>query len=149
LRIGWLIARDPVLKELFLAAKEQMSICGSTIDEWVAERILERRAVLLERTLTEMSRRLKIVRDWMAAEELLEWVPPGGGVVCFPRMRMQPSGGTDAFYRRLIGTYGAYVGPGHWFEMPDTYFRLGYGWPQASELTLGLQAISQALRGCS
>jgi aspartate/methionine/tyrosine aminotransferase len=124
-----------------------MSICGSTIDEWVAEQILERRAALLQRTLAEMSRRLGIVRDWIGSEELLEWVPPGGGVVCFPRMRAQPAGGTDAFYQRLIGTYGTYVGPGHWFEMPDTYFRLGYGWPKANELEAGLQAISQALRG--
>ena len=147
LRVGWLITRDPNLKELFLAAKEQMSICGSVIDEWVAEKILERRATLLGRTLTEMRRRLAIVQEWMNTEELLEWVPPDGGVVCFPRMRKEPPGGTNGFYTRLIGDHGAYVGPGHWFEMPDTCFRVGYGWPLASELEPGLAAISQALRG--
>jgi aspartate/methionine/tyrosine aminotransferase len=77
---------------------------------------------------------------------LLECVHPQGGVVCFPRMRAQPPGGTDAFYRRLLATYGAYVGPGHWFEMPDTYFRLGYGWPTSEQLEAGLEAISRALR---
>jgi aspartate/methionine/tyrosine aminotransferase len=147
LRVGWLITRDRKLQELFLAAKEQMSICGSVLDEWVAERILERRATLLEGTLTEMRRRLALVQDWIAGEELLEWVPPRGGVVCFPRMRSKPPGGTEAFYKRLIETHGAYVGPGHWFEMPDTYFRLGYGWPKRDELEAGLEAISRALRG--
>ena len=146
-RIGWLITRDPGLQELFLAAKEQISICGSVLDEWVAERILERRAPLLERTLTEMRSRLALVSDWIASEKRLEWVAPGGGVVCFPRMREEPPGGTEAFYRRLIETHGAYVGPGHWFEMPDTYFRLGYGWPRRGELESGLVAISRALQG--
>jgi aspartate/methionine/tyrosine aminotransferase len=78
---------------------------------------------------------------------LLECVPQEGGVVCFPRMRTQPPGGTEAFYRRLLEVHGAYVGPGHWFEMPDTCFRLGYGSPSREDLAAGLQAISRALRG--
>ena len=49
--------------------------------------------------------------------------------------------------KRLLEEHGTYVGPGHWFEMPDTHFRLGYGWPTADELTGGLAAISKALRG--
>ena len=147
LRIGWLINTDPSLQERFLAAKEQINICGSVIDEWVAERILERKSEILGPTLREMSRRRALVNDWLKAEELLECVPPRGGVVCFPRMRAEPVGGTASFYRRLLETHGAYVGPGHWFEMPDTYFRLGYGWPTSAQLEAGLDAISQALRG--
>lgn len=147
IRVGWLMTRDRQLQELFLAAKEQISICGSVIDEWLAERILEQRSELLAVTLAEMRRRRTLVRDWIADEALLECVPPEGGVVCFPRMRAPPPGGTAAFYRRLIEVHGAYVGPGHWFEMPDTCFRLGYGWPARDDLAAGLQAISRALRG--
>jgi aspartate/methionine/tyrosine aminotransferase len=77
----------------------------------------------------------------------LEWVRPRGGVICFPRMRSEPAGGTGAFYQRLLHTHGTYVGPGHWFELPDTYFRLGYGWPTLNELEGGLRGISRALRG--
>ena len=76
----------------------------------------------------------------------LEWVPPAGGVVCFPRMRDEPPGGTAAFYRRLLAEHGTYVGPGHWFEMPDRNFRLGYGWSTGDQLEAGLAAISRALR---
>jgi len=146
LRIGWLITKDAHLQELFLAAKEQMSICGSVIDEWVAQRILAERSRILEPIRTEMRRRLKVVSEWIAGEELLEWVPPGGGVVCFPRMRTHSAERAAAFYRQLAQTHGAHVGPGHWFEMPDTYFRLGYGWPASGELESGLEAISQSLR---
>jgi len=147
IRLGWLICSDANLQESFLAAKEQISICGSVIHEWIAEQILANRADILAPTLTEMRRRLQVVRDWISGEELLEWVPPSGGVVCFPRMRKIPSGGTEAFYRRLMEAHGTYVGPGHWFEMPDTHFRLGYGWSSADELLHGLEGISKALRG--
>ena len=147
IRTGWLITRDPALQELFLAAHEQINICGSVIDEWIAEQVLERRTAILAPTLAEMRRRLGAVSAWIAGEPLLEWVRPSGGVVCFPRMIAEPPGGTEAFYRRLLDDHGAYAGPGHWFEMPDTHFRLGYGWPTGAELEAGLAAISAALRG--
>jgi aspartate/methionine/tyrosine aminotransferase len=147
LRLGWIVTKDARLQQLFLAAKEQISICGSVIDEWVGEQILSNRSAILEPTLIEMRTRLEIVSNWIAGEDLLEWVEPAGGVVCFPRMRSEPAGGTDAFYRRLIEEQGTYVGPGHWFEMSDRYFRLGYGWPTRAELEAGLKGISTALRG--
>jgi aspartate/methionine/tyrosine aminotransferase len=147
IRIGWLITSDPQLQEIFLAAKEQISICGSVIDEWIAEQILTRREEILEPTLHEMRARRELVADWIGSEPLLEWIRPSGGVVCFPRMRADPVGGTTAFYGRLLERYGAYVGPGHWFEMPDRFFRLGYGWTGRDELKAGLSAISKALRG--
>lgn len=147
IRIGWLVTRDPRLQEIFLAAKEQISICGSVIDEWIAEQVLARRASILEPTLAEMRVRLQLVKQWIENEPLLEWVHPQGGVVCFPRMRSDPPGGTAAFYHRLLDTHGTYVGPGHWFEMSDRFFRLGYGWPSRAQLEAGLAAISRALRG--
>ncbi|MEO7465406.1 MAG: pyridoxal phosphate-dependent aminotransferase [Pseudomonadota bacterium] len=147
IRVGWIINTDPKLQEIFLAAKEQISICGSVINEWVAEQILQRRASFLTPTLAEWRRRLDRIATWIEGEELLEWIRPSGGVVCFPRMKADPPGGTDAFYRRLLRDHGTYVGPGHWFEMSDRYFRLGYGWPTTEELEGGLAGISAALRG--
>ncbi len=147
IRIGWLICADPKLQELFLAAKEQISICGSVLDEYVATSVMENRAAILTPVLAEMRRRLASISDWMAGEDRLEWVRPRGGVVCFPRMRADPPGGVQAFYRRLLDEQGAYVGPGHWFETPDRHFRIGYGWPTSEELAAGLSAISAALQG--
>jgi aspartate/methionine/tyrosine aminotransferase len=147
IRSGWLISRDPALQEVFLAAKEQISICGSVVDEWIAEQVMARREAILPPRLAEMRRRLALIETWMAGEPLLEWVKPSGGVVCFPRMTGEPPGGVEAFYKRLLEVHGTYVGPGHWFERPDSYFRLGYGWPTAEELEAGLAGISAALRG--
>ena len=145
IRLGWIITADPALQELFLAAKEQISISGSVIDEWIGLEVMRGKAERLAVTLVEMRRRRQTVADWIAAEPRVEWVAPSGGVVCFPRIVEPPAGGLAAFYDRLVNGHGAYVGPGHWFDMPDSYFRLGYGWPTADELAKGLRAISDAL----
>jgi aspartate/methionine/tyrosine aminotransferase len=144
IRLGWIICSDLALQEKFLAAKEQIGICGSTINDWIAEKILAHRSKILPPILREMQRRLLLVSEWIQSEELLEWVRPSGGVVCFPRMREPPAGGVSKFYLELMKN-GIYVGPGHWFEMPDTYFRLGYGWPTYDQLESGLCGISKAL----
>ncbi len=145
IRLGWMITADRALQELFLAAKEQISISGSVIDEWIGLEVMRDKAERLAVTLAEMRRRRQTVADWIAAEPRLEWVAPSGGVVCFPRIVELPAGGLAAFYDRLVHQHGAYVGPGHWFDMPDSFFRLGYGWPTADELAKGLRAISDAL----
>ncbi|HMO75010.1 MAG TPA: pyridoxal phosphate-dependent aminotransferase [Sphingopyxis sp.] len=146
-RMGWLTVRNPALHEIFLAAKEQIAICGSVIDEWIAEQVLRRKDAILAETLAEMRVRRDLVRDWIAGEDRLEWNEPSGGVVGFLRMCGEPQGGTGAFYQRLLDAHGTYVAPGHWFDLPDSYFRLGYGWPSRSEVEAGRVAISASLRG--
>ena len=37
-------------------------------------------------------------------------------------------------------------GPGHWFEVDDRHFRLGFGWPTVPELRAGLTALTEAAR---
>ena len=145
-RIGWLITTNRRLQETFLAAKEQMCISGSVINEWIAIDVLSRRQKILSDTTSEMEIRLQMVESWIQNEELLEWVKPTGGVVCFPRIKGEPKGGLAAFYERLLKKHATYVGPGHWFELSDRSFRLGYGWPSREELEGGMKAISAALR---
>ncbi|TIP00734.1 MAG: aminotransferase class I/II-fold pyridoxal phosphate-dependent enzyme [Mesorhizobium sp.] len=146
IRIGWLLTRDPELQETFLAAKEQIGICGSVIDEAIARATLERRDAFLASLLPDMARRRDIVQAWIDGETLVDWVRPQGGVVGFPRLNVDAGFDLYRFYARLLEEHGTYVGPGHWFEMPKRYFRLGFGWPTEAELRGGLDAISAALR---
>ena len=143
IRLGWIITADQDLQERFLAAKEQISICGSVVNEWIGEQILRKRAAILPPRLDEMRQRRQLVADWMSQESRLEWVRPSGGVVCFPRMK-ETAVTPQKFYQQLAN-FGTYVGPGHWFEMSDRYFRLGFGWPSLQELEKGLEGISNAL----
>lgn len=144
LRVGWAVCRDPGLAETLLAAKEQMLICGPTLDEAIACRVLAARRRILPPILDGVRAHLAIVRDWLAGQEVFEWVEPTGGVVGLVRVRpeIEIEIDTARFYRDLLADHGTYVGPGHWFELDDRHFRLGFGWPTAAELGAGLAGLS-------
>ena len=146
IRIGWLICRDPELMTLFLSAKEQIGISGSMVDEAIGHAALMQRPEWLAFNNARIKTAFDMVKHWVENEEYIEWVEPKGGCVCFPRIK--PDCGVDLgkFYTVLFEKYGTYVGPGHWFEMPDSYFRLGYAWPTLTELENGLAGLSAAIR---
>lgn len=146
IRIGWLMTQDAALAQVFLAAKEQIFIGSSVLDEEVATQYLLTREARLATIRQAIAHKLAIVRAWMAEETLLEWVAPQGGVVCFPRIKPHVPVDIDQFYRVLNTTYRTMVGPGHWFEQDRRHMRIGFGWASASELQQGLANISQAVR---
>ena len=145
IRIGWIAARDKDLQETFLAAKEQMFICKSVVDEEIAFRVLSRKGEILPPILEKNRKALATLRSWIGGQADLEWVEPSGGVVCFPRFRRGTAVDVEEFYRILNGKYGTYVGPGHWFGMDRRFMRIGFGWPAADELAGGLANISSAV----
>lgn len=145
LRIGWLLTRDRGLNEKFLAAKEQILITGAVLDEEIGYRIYRKRTEELVRVSAEVVRGRKTVADWIRNEPRMEWVEPAGGVVGFPRIRLDAGIDVARFYAKLTGEYQTWVGPGHWFEQDDRYMRIGFGWPSAAELSQGLANVSKAL----
>ena len=148
IRLGWLICQDKKLMTKFLAAKEQIMICGSVVDEEIAYRYMLTRNQRLPIILEEIHVRFNILKEWMnEPQQYLEWVEPQGGVVCFPRLRVNIE--PEDFYRVLNDTFKTFVGPGHWFEMDKKFMRIGYGWPSTrEELIQGLKNITAAVRFC-
>ncbi len=144
LRVGWAVCRDPELAETLLAAKEQMFICGATLDEAIAGRVMAERGRILPPILDDVRFRLEIVREWMKSQHTFEWIEPSGGVVGLVRFSDHYAVDTDRFFDVLLADFGTYVGPGHWFEVDDRHFRLGFGWPTEAELHAGLVALSAA-----
>ena len=144
LRIGWAVCRDRDLAELLLAAKEQMVICGATINEAIAAAVLSERARVLPPILDDVRRRLSMVREWLDEDGRFQWIEPAGGVVGLVRFHPDVDVDTDRFYEVLLKEHGTYVGPGHWFEVDDRHFRLGFGWPTVDELRAGLAGLSAA-----
>ncbi len=145
IRVGWAITRNPAHQERLLAAKEQMMICGSVLDETVATHALRQRTELLAVRRATADRHLSIVHEWMSGHGDLEWVEPQGGVVCFPRIRDPFAFDIGAFYQHLRTVGGTLVGAGHWFEVDPRSFRVGFGWPNEDELRGGLAAIDAAI----
>jgi aspartate/methionine/tyrosine aminotransferase len=145
IRIGWLVTQDPELRDRLLAAKEQILISGSLVDETIALTALRRRPQLLPEIRARIADAFSTTAAWLQGHERLEWIEPRGGVVGFPRIRAGAGVDIDTFYRVLFEEHGTIVGPGHWFEQPRSHFRLGYGWPKPDELREGLAAIDLAL----
>lgn len=143
LRTGWIICSDKTLMERFLAAKEQMHICGPVLDEELSFRFLSNRDRFFGAIRQDIFSKFEIVRDWMLKQNVFEWVEPRGGCVCFPRIRVPVD--LDMFYRVLLEKYGTYVGPGHWFEMPRHYMRVGFGWPTKEQLKDGLEGMVRSV----
>jgi aspartate/methionine/tyrosine aminotransferase len=145
IRVGWLVARDRVLFTRLLAAKEQILISGSLVDETIALHALRRRPAWLPQIRARIDEAFGITAAWLRDHPGFEWVPPRGGVVGFPRIRPEVDLDVDRFYEVLFEEHGTIVGPGHWFEQSRRHFRLGYGWPTLDELRGGLAALDAAL----
>ncbi len=81
----------------------------------------------------------------MNKQNVLEWVEPKGGCVCFPRIRTNVDVDIDKFHDTLLNKYRTYVGKGHWFEEDGRYIRIGYSWERTEKLQTGLQNILKAI----
>lgn len=145
IRIGWIICRDKKLMEKFLAAKEQMVICNSVIDEEIAWQAFKDREKFLLPVKKHVEENFKEIENWLGDHKFLEWIRPEGGVVCFPRIRKEANIDVSRFYRLLNEEFKTWVGPGHWFGMPDEYMRIGFGYPAKDELVKGFKNIDHAL----
>lgn len=142
-RIGWIVNRDKKLMHDFLAAKEQITICNSVLDEEVAYYLLHNKKSILAENHKHINTNFDYLKQWFAQQPYLEWVEPGAGVVCFPRLKAGYTVDKDTFYDTLFKKYGTIVGPGHWFEQDKIYMRIGFGYPGFEELKTGLANLEK------
>lgn len=142
IRTGWIICKDEMLMEILLAAKEQILICNSVLDEAVALHVLSQEQKILKNTMQNLPEKFEILKNWVNSNAILEWVEPQGGVVAFPRITLDTKIDLQIFYRKLFTEYSTVVGPGHWFGLSDHYMRIGFGYPHPEELVKGLDNIS-------
>jgi aspartate/methionine/tyrosine aminotransferase len=145
LRIGWLITRDAELMEQFLAAKEMMYISNAALDEEVATQFYRQKEKFATAINQKAMENFQLLRAWLQQEPALEYVLPQGGVICFPRLAHPESIDIPRFYATLAQKYKTMVGAGHWFAMPDSYMRIGFGWLGSTAFQQGLQHVSEAI----
>jgi aspartate/methionine/tyrosine aminotransferase len=145
IRIGWIICQNPSLMQAFLAAKEQIIITNSVVDEEIAYQYIARKQELFAPVKATIFNNFLIVRSFMQQQNLLEWIEPKGGCVCFPRIKKTVAVDTERFHKTLLEKYSTYVGGGHWFEEDDRYMRIGYSWDKKEKLEKGLSNILKAI----
>jgi aspartate/methionine/tyrosine aminotransferase len=144
-RIGWIVCRDRKLMHDFLAAKEQITICNSVVDEEIAFSLLQNKQKWISKHHGHIRKNFAHIKQWFAGQTFLEWVEPDAGVVCFPRLKAEYKIDSEKFYQKLFNDYSTIVGPGHWFEKEKTYMRIGYGYPLEEELKTGLKNLLECL----
>ena len=143
LRIGWIACKNREWNEQFLAAKEQIVICNSIVDEYLACHYYENRQQQMKPIQERIQNNLKCLKNWLNKHPFLKAHAPMGGVVVMVQLSNKVN--TEGFYSTLENKYHTAVGPGHWFEMPDKYFRLGFGWPDETQFAEGLKRIDHAI----
>jgi aspartate/methionine/tyrosine aminotransferase len=146
IRIGWVICQDKTLMNKLLAAKEQVIIANSVIDEEIALHLLTEKYARLRDTHQKIRENFKIMSDWFEQQTLLTWVRPQAGVVCFPKLKDKTGFDSQSFLKNLYEKHQTVVGPGHWFEQESVYFRIGFGYPLPEELRQGLANIDECLK---
>jgi aspartate/methionine/tyrosine aminotransferase len=147
IRIGWLINQNKNIMVDFLAAKEQIIICNSVVDEAIALHVFKQQDKILNKIHQHIRQNFEIIKDWINhKQEFLEWIEPKAGVVCFPRIKNEFKVDTTLLYNTLFTQYKTIVGAGHWFEQDDIYMRIGFGFPSAKELEQGLENLKKAIQ---
>jgi aspartate/methionine/tyrosine aminotransferase len=145
IRMGWIITQNKILQHLFLAAKEQIHICNSVVDEEICFQYLLKKEKYFPAIQSHIKTCFNILEKWMEDHPQLEWIKPSGGVVCFPQFRDEIKIDVEKFYKILLEKYKTYIGPGHWFEMSKRSFRLGFGWEIEINFIKGLKNIDKAI----
>ena len=110
----------------------------------------KKKSILFPPVQASIARNFEILKSFMDNQQILEWVVPQGGCVCFPRIKMDVPVDVEKFHDILLNQYKTYVGRGHWFEADSRFMRIGYSWDKTEKLQKGLsnilQAISQSVR---
>lgn len=141
LRLGWCLAPPEVLRR-FIRLRDYTTLHLSPLVERIALRAIEQGDLLLEPRRRQAARNREILRGWVEDQgELVEWVPPAGGVCAFPRLAAVAD--VTAFCRRLAATEKVLLVPGSCFGCPP-HVRLGFGGDSAS-LVEGLSRLARRL----
>lgn len=143
LRTGWIVAPEQVAVQC-QSAKSHTTGASSGLSEALNARALSvGREALLERFRRRTQGNLTVVRDWVRGNpDLVEWVEPFGGTICFPRYRVDvPS---VRLCSEVLDSCGVLLAPGEHFFL-DGHVRLGFG-IDAGLLREGLALFGDFLR---
>jgi aspartate/methionine/tyrosine aminotransferase len=124
LRIGFMLERDPKLRQELENAHGYFTTSTSMLGELLAEVATRNRETIFDRARSVSAPNLALLDEWVAAnEEHVEWLRPRGSMTAFPRLR----GVRDARpFCVAAAERGVLVALGEAFGAP-AHFRIGFG----------------------
>lgn len=139
LRCGWILAQPGLVERLW-----RLNDLFGVIPAHPAERLsviaLQHLDLIAARARRLLTRNLELLRAFAAARPDLEFNPPPGGMMAFPRLRR---GSVEGLCRRLRDQFETTVVPGRFFDSPE-HFRIGVG-GETAMVAEGLRRLGQAL----
>jgi len=124
LRVGWCIGAPATLQAL-VHLRDYVTLHLSPLVELIARRAIEHADKLVRRRSAQALANRARVAAWMEEHrELVQWVPPQGGVCAFPRFTGVED--TESLCRDLAREHRVLLVPGNCFEHPR-HVRLGFG----------------------
>ena len=142
-RTGWIIAPPEILSQCQYA-KTHTNGSSSYVGELMNAYALRNARNLLVQRFNKLSiSNFQVLTNWMEAnQDIVEWVLPHGGIMCFPRYRLDMS--SIELCQKLLDDHGVMVIPGECFNM-EGHIRLCYTCSEEA-LVSGLNALGNGLR---
>jgi len=123
LRLGWIAAREPIIK-FCEDHRDYTTISNGMIDDALAALAVKNSDRIYERNLEIIRVNHRILSDWIEEEPLIDWVPARAGSVAFLQHHLKMS--SNELCLGLIREKGTLLTPGSCFGM-DEYLRIGFG----------------------
>ncbi len=143
LRIGWLVAPEPITLNAW-AYHDYTTICPSRASDFLASIVMqpERRSAILMRTKAIINANYPVVREWLGAHGgLFSHVEPQAGAIAFLGYDLPIESGD--FIERLRMDKSVLACSGEHFKMGN-YLRIGFG-SDANYVREGLAAIDELI----
>jgi aspartate/methionine/tyrosine aminotransferase len=134
LRTGWLVVRDPVVREALINWKHYTTICPPAPSELLATAAMRAHQTLVERSRAIVASNLVLAEPFFGRHgSLFHWRPPQAGSVALVGLNV-PS--AAAYCRDLARDAGVLLLPGSHLGYDDRSVRFGFGrvnFPEALE----------------
>ena len=140
LRCGWAVA-EPRICESMRRVRDVVDAVGAFPAERLSVVAFDHLPALRERARSILEPNFRLLTDFIEGRDVLEWAPPVGGAVAFPRIRGVDD--TEIFAQRLAEQYDTGVVPGSFFQCA-AHFRVAIG-GLSDMLGAGLEALGRAL----
>ncbi len=125
LHTGWIIAPEDVTMQCQRFKAHSTGASSFTSELMTAHILRSARKELVKRFQIRAKTNLHYLSEWMNQHnEFFEWIVPDGGIVCFPKYRLDIS--SVDLCRYLLETQKLLVNPGIFFNQ-EGFLRLSYG----------------------
>lgn len=142
LRCGWIIAPKNIALKCNVAKSHTNTAISDVSLLMISHAFKDAYDQLINRFITLAKPNEEIINRWMKNNaHLLEYVPPSGGIICFPKYHSNIS--SVDLCTRLLKKYKILVCPGQLFNY-EGHFRLSYN-IEKQALQEGLELLEQGL----